>query len=212
MVAQLSCNGGSTLLGVRKVATFYHFFYTLHVDRLLQLVQLSHHIKQVNPPKFYLQHLVWGSYLSSLQNGTKCKTWLNSPGLPFFRIQISKWRSFKKRAIFDLLFTFFSQQGKDKKILQHISHSYAYTYFAHPIPFLPSRFCKNCELIKYGSRHLKRSINNKMVSKNYWYLLTLMENLYSFVNPGLWMTVGEDSMQYRKRKNLRSRHFVFIGR
>ena len=23
-----------------------------------------------------------GSYLSSLQNGTKCKTWLNSPGSP----------------------------------------------------------------------------------------------------------------------------------
>ena len=52
------------------------------MDRLLQLVQLSHYIKQVNPPKFYLQHLVWGSYLSSLQNGTKCKIWLNSPGSP----------------------------------------------------------------------------------------------------------------------------------
>ena len=58
------------------------FFYTLPVDRLLQLVQLSYYIKQVNPPKFNLQHLVWGSYLSSLQNGAKCKTWLNSPGSP----------------------------------------------------------------------------------------------------------------------------------
>ena len=30
----------------------------------------------------------------------------------FFENQISKWRSFEKRAIFDLLFTFFSHQGK----------------------------------------------------------------------------------------------------
>ena len=30
----------------------------------------------------------------------------------FFGNQISKWRSFEKRAIFDLLFTFFSHQGK----------------------------------------------------------------------------------------------------
>ena len=34
----------------------------------------------------------------------------------------------------------------------------------------------------------------------YWYLLTLMENLMSIVNPGIWMTVGNDSIQYRKRK------------
>ena len=69
------------------------FFYTLPVDRLrlLQLVQLSHYIKQVNPPKFYLQHLVWGSYLSSLQNGTICKTWLNSAGLPLLvRVTLGK--------------------------------------------------------------------------------------------------------------------------
>ena len=38
-------------------------------------------------------------------------------------------------AIFDLLFTFFSYQGKDKKILQYISHLHTYTYFAHPIDF-----------------------------------------------------------------------------
>ena len=39
---------------------------------------------------------------------------------------------------------------------------------------------------------------------------TLMENLKSFVNPGL--TVGEDSVQYRKRRKvllLSSSHFVF---
>ena len=54
----------------------------------------------------------------------------------FFGNQISKWRSFEKRAIFDLLFTFFSHQGKDTQIPSaHISHTY--TYFAHPIDFFP---------------------------------------------------------------------------
>ena len=42
----------------------------------------------------------------------------------FFGNQISKWRSFEKRAIFGLLFTFFSYQGKLQKFLQHISHSH----------------------------------------------------------------------------------------
>ena len=52
----------------------------------------------------------------------------------FFGNQISKWRSFEKRTIFDLytFHTFFSHQGKDTKILQHISHLHTYTYFAHP--------------------------------------------------------------------------------
>ena len=83
--------GGTTLLQWwlnspqrKESCAIFPFFYrpTLPVVRLLQLVPLSHYIKQVNPPKFYLQYLVWGSYLSSLQNGIKCKTWLNSPGSP----------------------------------------------------------------------------------------------------------------------------------
>ena len=53
----------------------------------------------------------------------------------FFGNQISKWCSFEKRAIFDLLFTFSSHQGKVTKFLQHISHSHKYTYFALPIDF-----------------------------------------------------------------------------
>ena len=40
-----------------------------------------------------------------------------------------------KKAIFDLLFTFFSHQGKLQKFIQHIPHSHTYTYFAHPIDF-----------------------------------------------------------------------------
>ena len=51
----------------------------------------------------------------------------------FFGNQISKWRSFKKKGYFDLLFTFFSYKGKLQKFLQHISHSHTYMYFAHPI-------------------------------------------------------------------------------
>ena len=35
----------------------------------------------------------------------------------FFGNQMSKWCSFEKRAIFDLLFTFFSHQGKLQKFL-----------------------------------------------------------------------------------------------
>ena len=54
----------------------------------------------------------------------------------FGKNHISKWRSFEKGAIFDLLFTFFfSNQGKLQNILQHISHSHTYTYFAHPVDF-----------------------------------------------------------------------------
>ena len=47
----------------------------------------------------------------------------------FFGNQISKWRSFEKRAIFDLLFTFFSHQGKVTKILSaHISLTYIHVF------------------------------------------------------------------------------------
>ena len=96
----------------------------------------------------------------------------------FFGNQISKWRSFEKRAIFDLLFTFFSHHGKVTKFLQHISHSHTYTYFAHPIDlFCLTNFEKNTNLsdtvsLWYESWRwflfapfLEQSINNKMVSK-----------------------------------------------
>ena len=94
----------------------------------------------------------------------------------FFGNQFSKWRSFEKRAIFDLLFTFFSHQGKVTKIPSAYI-SLTYTYFAHPIDFfLPYQFWKKYEFIRYGfslvwvlvliliRAILKQSINNKMVS------------------------------------------------
>ena len=47
----------------------------------------------------------------------------------FFRDQISKWRSFCKKGYFDLLFTFYSQQGKVKKIPSaHISLTYIHIF------------------------------------------------------------------------------------
>ena len=56
----------------------------------------------------------------------------------FFENQISKWCSFEKRAIFDLLFTFFSYQGKVTKIpLAHISLTYM--YFALRVGESPTR-------------------------------------------------------------------------
>ena len=47
----------------------------------------------------------------------------------FFGNQISKWRSFEKGAIFDLLFTFFSHQGKNTEIPSaHISLTYLHVF------------------------------------------------------------------------------------
>ena len=52
-----------------------------------------------------------GSFLCSLDN-IRQKNII----VFFFGNKITKWRSFEKRAIFDLLFTFFSHQGKVTKI------------------------------------------------------------------------------------------------
>ena len=76
-----------------------------------------------------------GSFLCSFDN-----LLLKNIIVFFFGNQIPKWRSFEKRAIFDLLFTFFSHQGKLQKFIQHISHSHTcilltllLTFFAVPI-------------------------------------------------------------------------------
>ena len=83
-----------------------------------------------------------GSFLCSLDNLLQTNVIVL-----FFGNQISKCRSFEKRGIFDLLFTFFSHQGKLQKFLQHISHSHTYTYFAHPMDsFCLTNFEKNMNL------------------------------------------------------------------
>ena len=63
-----------------------------------------------------------------------------------FGNQISKWRSFEKKGYFDLLFTFLVNREKTQKFLQHVSHLHTYTYFAHPIDFLPAQFCKKMRI------------------------------------------------------------------
>ena len=63
----------------------------------------------------------------------------------FFGNPITKWRSFEKRAIFELLFTFFSHQGKVTKIpAAHISLTYM--YFAHPIDFFAVPILKKIQI------------------------------------------------------------------
>ena len=65
-----------------------------------------------------------GSFLCSLDNLLQ-----KNVIVLFFGNQISKWRSFAKRAIFDLLFTFFSHQGKVAKIPSaHISLTYIHVF------------------------------------------------------------------------------------
>ena len=61
-----------------------------------------------------------GSFLCSLDYFLQKNIFVS-----FFGNQISKWRSFEKRAIFDLLFTFFTHQGKvTKSSSAHISLTY----------------------------------------------------------------------------------------
>ena len=95
----------------------------------------------------------------------------------FFGNLISKWRSFEKRAIFDLLFTFFSHQGKVTNIPSaHISLTYIHVFCSPYWPFLPYQFWKKYEFIRYGFSSvwvlvliliraiLEQSINSKFVS------------------------------------------------
>ena len=143
-----------------------------------------------------------GSFLYSLDNLLqKTRTFF------FFGNQISKWRSFEKRAIFDLLFTFLVTREKLQKFLRHISHSHTYMYFAHPIDFFALPILKKKIRINQVqfllsvipgvdsySRHFgtinkyQNSEQNLSWNIYYWYVFTLMPNLLSFVNLGLRMT------------------------
>ena len=65
-----------------------------------------------------------GSFLCSLDNLLQ-----KNVIVLFFWNQISKWRSFKKGAIFYLLFTFSTHQGKVTKIPSaHISNTYIHVF------------------------------------------------------------------------------------
>ena len=131
-----------------------------------------------------------GSFLHSLDNLLQ-----KNIIIFFFFFQISKWRSFEKGAIFDLL-TFFSPQGKVTKIPSaHISLTYIHVFCSPYWLFLPYQCWKKYEFIRYDlslvwvlvliliRTILEQSINNKMVSKilswnvYYWYVFIPMPNL-----------------------------------
>ena len=98
-----------------------------------------------------------GSFLCSLDNLLQ-----KNVIVLFFGNQISKWRSFEKRAIFDLLFTFSSHQGKVTKIPSaHISQTHIFLLpYTRILPYIriyqvPFLFCltnfeKNNKFIRYG--------------------------------------------------------------
>ena len=77
-----------------------------------------------------------GSFLCSLDNLLQ-----KNVIVLFFGNQISTWRSFEKRAVFDLLFTFFKSPGKSYKISfsTYLTHIHTHilltllTFFALPI-------------------------------------------------------------------------------
>ena len=65
----------------------------------------------------------------------------------FFGNKIFKWRSFEKRAIFDLLFTFSSHQGKVTKFPSaHISLTYIHVFCSPYWLFCITNFEKNTNL------------------------------------------------------------------
>ena len=65
----------------------------------------------------------------------------------FFENKISKWRLFEKSAIFNLLFTLFSYQGKVTKIpLAHISLTYIHVFCSPYWLFCLTNFEKNTNL------------------------------------------------------------------
>ena len=150
-----------------------------------------------------------------------------------FGNQMSKWCSFEKRAIFDILFTFFSHQGKLQKFLQHISHSHTYTYFAHSIDlFCLTNFEKNTNLsdtvslwYEYWCWFLLVPFwNNQQITK--WWakfklecllLICTYTNTKFIVICKLWTLNdgGDDSVKYRnckKHRFLAAAILLFIGK
>ena len=139
----------------------------------------------------------------------------------------------KKRAIFDLLFTFFSHQGKLQKFLQHISHSHTYTYFAHPIDvFCLTNFVKKYEFTRYGFSLvwvlvliLIRAILEQSINTKWWanFKLECLLLICSYTNakfivickPQTLNDGDEHSVKYRNRKKhrfLAAAILLFIGK
>ena len=144
----------------------------------------------------------------------------------FFGNQISKWRSFeKKKVIFDLLFTFFSHQGKVTKIPStHISITYIHVFCSPYWLFCLTNFeKKNTNLSGISlvwvlvliliRAILEQSINNKMVSKKL--LMHVYTNAKFIVICKPWILNDGGEVQYRNRKKhcfLAAAILLFIGK
>ena len=81
------------------------------------------------------------SFLCNLDNYL-LKNWL----FCLIVIKFQNGAQLKKRAIFDLLFTFLVTREKTQKFLQHIIIPLTYTYFAHPLTFCLPNFAKIANL------------------------------------------------------------------
>ena len=153
-----------------------------------------------------------GSFLCSLDNLLQ-----KNVIVFFFGNQISKWRSFENWAIFDLLFTFFSRQGKvTKNRSAHISLTYIHVFCSPYWLFCLTNFEKKIRIYQvrflFGmspgvdsySRHFgTSSINDKMVSKILVGMSTTDAKFIVICKPRTLNDEGEDSVKYRNRKKHR---------
>ena len=170
-----------------------------------------------------------GSFLCSLDNLLQ-----KNVIVLFFGNQISKWRSFEKRAIFDLLFTFFSHQEKVTKIPSaHISLTYIHVFCSPHWLFLPYQFWKkNTNLSDTISLWYESWCwflfapfwNNQWITK--WWAKFKLECLLlictytnaKFIDickPRTFNDGGEGSVKYRNRKKYRflaAAILLFIGK
>ena len=108
------------LLAISKLSTL--FFFVFNDTIILKGCGMGQWLVLVSPcfRKNAVATCKIGSFLCSLDNLLQ-----KNVIVLFFGNQISKWRPFEKRATFDLLFTFFSHQGKvTKNPSAHISLTY----------------------------------------------------------------------------------------
>ena len=139
-----------------------------------------------------------------------------------------------KKGLFLTYFShFFSYQGKLQKFLQHISHSHAYIYFAHPIDLFCLTILKkiwiNQVWFLFGmipgvdsySRHF--GTINKITKWWAKFKLECLLLIYIYTDAKLIVNCkprtlndrGEDSVKYRNRKKhcfLAAAILLFIGK
>ena len=135
----------------------------------------------------------------------------------FFEIKFQNGAHLKKMPFLTYFSHFLVTREKLQKFLQHISHSHTYMYLAHPIDFFALPILKkNTNLssmvsLWYGSwcwflfEPFLEQNGEQNLSWNvyYWYVFTLMPNLWLFVNLGLWMTdVKNESFKFVLLSNL----------